>query len=79
MVLEEIVAGLRNAVERGQSIGQAMQSMTNAGYQMAEVQEASKYVNMGSTGIMQQTPQIYTNPTQTSQTNQVMNQNLPSC
>lgn len=59
MVREEIVAGLRNAVERGQTIQQAMQSMINAGYQLNEIQEASGYVNMGAIGSMQQVPQAY--------------------
>jgi hypothetical protein len=76
MVKEEIVAGLRNAVERGQSINQAMQSMTNAGYQLGEVQEASRYVNMGATGIMQQTPQIYVTPTSTPGMEQPANQQV---
>ena len=66
MAKEEIVAGLRNAVERGQSIQQAIQSMTNAGYDPKEIQEASGYVNMGATGVMQQKPQIYVNPPESS-------------
>lgn len=66
MVREEIVAGLRNAIERGQSIQQAMQSMANAGYQTNEIQEASKYVNLGATGLMQQAPKAYVSQEQYS-------------
>lgn len=41
MVDEEIVAGLRNAVERGESVEQAKQSFFNAGYPENDVNEAA--------------------------------------
>jgi hypothetical protein len=66
MAREEIIAGLRNAVERGQSIQQAMQSMINAGYQVNEVQEASRFIDLGATGTMQQTPSAYVSQEQYS-------------
>lgn len=71
---EEIIAGLRNAIERGQSIQQAMQSMINAGYQASEIQEASNYVNLGATGAMQQVPKNYIKPSQTTSTEQTTTQ-----
>jgi len=37
---EEIIAGLRNAIERGQSIDKAAQTFINAGYNSNEVREA---------------------------------------
>jgi len=50
MVREEITAGLQNAVNRGESIEKAMQSMISAGYPREEVQESSGYINMGTAG-----------------------------
>ena len=50
MVREEILTGLKNAVERGQSIEKAVQSMISAGYNPAEVNEAVNYINLGSMG-----------------------------
>ena len=38
---EEIVAGLRNAMERGYSLEQAIQSFINAGYNPLDVREAA--------------------------------------
>lgn len=40
MVREELVAGLRNALDRGQTLDGAIQSMTSAGYAENEVNEA---------------------------------------
>jgi hypothetical protein len=39
---DELIAGLKNALERKQSLDQAMQSFINAGYNEAEVREASR-------------------------------------
>jgi hypothetical protein len=50
MVREEILTGLKNAVERGQSIEKAVQSMISAGYNPTEVNEAVSYINLGSIG-----------------------------
>jgi hypothetical protein len=50
MVREEITAGLQNAINRGESIEKAMQSMISAGYPQEEVQESSGYINMGTAG-----------------------------
>ena len=44
---EEIITGLRNAVEYGESLHEAMQIMINSGYNPAEVQEASRFVGGG--------------------------------
>ncbi|MBI5149017.1 hypothetical protein HZA33_05030 [Candidatus Pacearchaeota archaeon] len=41
MVREEIVAGIRNALDRGQSMDQAIQSFILAGYTENEVNEAA--------------------------------------
>jgi len=49
---EEIAAGLKNAVERGTSIDQAIQSFINAGYNAAEVNEAALLVSSGAMTII---------------------------
>ncbi len=43
MINEEIMTGLRNAIEHGDSLQNAMQIMMNSGYNPTEVQEASKF------------------------------------
>ncbi len=45
---EEIITALRNAVEHGDSLQNAVQIMINSGYDFQEVQEASKYVGEGA-------------------------------
>ncbi|MDH3352979.1 MAG: hypothetical protein OEL87_00850 [Nanoarchaeota archaeon] len=42
---EELVGGLKNAVERGSTLKNAMQSFINAGYSQAEIFGASQKVN----------------------------------
>ncbi|MEK6936323.1 MAG: hypothetical protein AABW67_06045 [Nanoarchaeota archaeon] len=44
---EEILTGLRNAIEQGESLQEAMQVMINSGYGLREVQEASKFIGGG--------------------------------
>jgi len=41
LVKKEIVSGLRNAIERGESLEKAMQSFANAGYNPQEIQQAA--------------------------------------
>ncbi len=53
MVREDLVAGLRNALERGASLEGAKQSLINAGYSSEEVEEASNYLHSGSVLAMQ--------------------------
>lgn len=50
MVREELLAGLKNAVDRGYSLQSAIQSFINAGYNAEEVQETAKQINMGVIG-----------------------------
>lgn len=42
MGTEEIAAGLKNALERGQSLRSAMMSFYNAGYEKQEIEEAAR-------------------------------------
>lgn len=42
---EDIVAGIKNAYERGESMPRAIQTFINAGYNRQEVEEAARYVS----------------------------------
>lgn len=53
MVNEEILGGIRNALERGSSLERAVQSFINAGYNPQEVQEAAAQMTYGASSIMQ--------------------------
>lgn len=48
MANRDLVAGLRNAVERGYSLERAKQSFISAGYPREEVEEASRSIYSGS-------------------------------
>ncbi len=45
---EELVTGIRNAIERGDSMNKAIASFVNAGYNPIEVDEAAKIVSGAS-------------------------------
>lgn len=45
MTLDDIKGGLRNAVERGESLEKAKQSFINAGYNSLEVEQAARGLN----------------------------------
>jgi len=42
MVEQEVLAGLKNALDRGQPLEKAIQSLINAGYNPAEVRQAAQ-------------------------------------
>ena len=42
MVREDLICALRNALERGESVSEAIQSLVNAGYNRVEIEEASE-------------------------------------
>ena len=46
MAREELVEGLKRALSNGDSLGQAMQSFYNAGYEKNEVEEAARALQM---------------------------------
>ena len=48
---EEIVAGLKNAMEHGTSQEKAIQSFINAGYNVQDVRDAGKSLSMGVTDM----------------------------
>lgn len=53
MTKEEIAAGLKQAVERGESLEQAKRSFINAGYSRQEVEEAASTLG----GVLTEFPQ----------------------
>jgi hypothetical protein len=53
MVNEAILEGLKNALAKGESLQSAMQSFMNAGYNSAEVEEASRNLHVPA-GFSQQ-------------------------
>ena len=61
---EDIVAGLRNALEHGASLEQAVQSFINAGYNAVEVRQAAQTLSGGVTSIIN--PESRQIPAQTS-------------
>ena len=66
MPKEEIIGGIKNAMERGASFEQAVQSFINAGYNPEEVKQAASQINQGAaTPIMEgQAPPAQPTPTQ---------------
>ena len=48
---EDIFAGLRNAIERGATLEQAVQSFINAGYNPVEVKQAAESIDRGNTSL----------------------------
>jgi len=55
---EEIESGLKNAVERGDSLEDAVNSFVNAGYNPVEVREAAKNVASGATNIFSESKPV---------------------
>lgn len=50
---DEIVAGLKNAIDRGYSLDEAVRSFINAGYNPQEVKQAAEYLGTGASTIME--------------------------
>jgi len=72
MPKEEIIAGLKQAIERGSSLEQAKQSFINAGYSREEVEEAASSFK----GVITQYSQIQ-QPQQLSQLPSQQPQQMP--
>ncbi|MEK6889661.1 MAG: hypothetical protein AABW82_00875 [Nanoarchaeota archaeon] len=66
MTDNEIIGGLRNALERGQSLERAVQSFINAGYNPRTVQEAANELSSGVTQIVNPSA-VKENPVQSNQ------------
>ena len=52
MPRDDIIAGLKNAIERGYVIEKAKQTFISAGYSREEVEEASRFVHTGTFSTM---------------------------
>ncbi|HLC53180.1 MAG TPA: hypothetical protein VJK03_01435 [Candidatus Nanoarchaeia archaeon] len=66
---DEIVGGLRNALELGESLEQAVQSFINAGYPPNEVREAAAILVPSATALLEpssQPPSPQSSPTKES-------------
>ena len=48
---EDIIAALKNALERGESLERAMQSLINAGYNPIEVRQAGESLMQGAMSV----------------------------
>jgi FtsZ-interacting cell division protein ZipA len=57
MTNEDIVTSLKNSIERGENLENAMNILVGSGYPTSEVQEASKYVGQGVMSNLQPTPE----------------------
>ncbi len=53
-----LVYGLKHAVEKGESLQQAMVSFLNAGYSREEIEEAARVVNGQQSSQVAQTPEV---------------------
>ena len=58
MTKEEVAAGLKNAIEKGESLEKAKQSFINAGYNISEVQSAAEMLG----GVLTEYPETIPNP-----------------
>jgi len=54
---QEIITGLKNAVEHGEDLQTAMKIMINSGYNRQEVQEASRFVSTGTLNMHKPKPE----------------------
>lgn len=52
MIEDEILGGLRNALEHGESLEKAVQSFINAGYNPRQVKAAANQLSSGSSTIL---------------------------
>ena len=50
---EDIIGGLKNAMDRGYTLDAAIQSFINAGYSVNEVKEAASNLSTGALSILQ--------------------------
>ncbi len=66
---EDIIAGLKNAVERGYSLDEAAQTFINAGYNPVEIKEAINSLSMNATSITNQNKHPYLQEVKINQNN----------
>lgn len=51
MPSQEILGGLRHALNKGETLEKAMTSFYNAGYEKGEIEEAARFIQQGGTQI----------------------------
>jgi hypothetical protein len=73
---DEIIAGLKNAIERGESFEKAVQSFINAGYDSAEVREAAEEINCGALQIISPAVSPVQSSTQIVQPSNILNSSI---
>ncbi len=61
---EEILGGLRSAVERGESLNKAMMTFYNSGYKKEEIEEAARFLNQNPIQVSQTPSLSNSKPTQ---------------
>jgi len=54
---EELIGGIKNALDRGQPIEEAVQSLINSGYNEKEVRAAAEMVSSGTATTMLKEPE----------------------
>lgn len=55
---EDIIGGIKNALERGETIDKAIQTFVNAGYSPDEVRDAAAMISQGSLSVSLAMPEI---------------------
>ncbi|MEK6898483.1 MAG: hypothetical protein AABW79_00105 [Nanoarchaeota archaeon] len=73
---EDILGGLKNALERGSSLEEAIRSFTNAGYIEKEVREAATFIQSSGLQVSQQAPTKKFNPLDFTHRPQAQNQQV---
>ena len=70
MVVEQILEGLKMALLKGESLQQAMQSFSDAGYGKQDIEAAAQYLQSLNAGVVQPpaTQEAAPAPTQPTQT-----------
>lgn len=53
---EELIAGIQNAIERGNTIENAIESLINAGYNPQEVRDAAQSFTSGASSMLNYSP-----------------------
>lgn len=76
---DELIGGIRNALERGETVEQAMQTFLNAGYSPNEVREAAALVAPSATAaIYGQVPGILPSSSPAAQTKAAVPSSSPT-
>lgn len=71
---EDIIGGLKNALERGASLEEAIRSFTNAGYVEKEVREAASFIQSSGLALQPSSSAKALNPLNFNHRPQALNQ-----